>query len=311
MTQPLFRNALVLGTGLIGTSFALALVKHGVATLVGGYDPNPDAREAALRCGAFAFIEDDLERALGTGELIVLAAPPRAVRELLPVVAARCHAGRLVIDLASTKRTIVELAERVFENTASSFVGGHPMAGAPTGGAHAARADLFEGAPFALCPSKVTTESALDRAQELVRRLGSRPVVVWPRAHDAAVARISHLPHLAAAAVAIAAGETPDPVTASELAASGFRSTTRVAAGGRALWTEVLLDNKEEALACIDALKAALTSLEEGLRASDEEALGGVLEYARELRAKLLREVPGAPAPRPVTSPDEESGVRP
>src|SRR5437764_740805 len=114
MGEPLFRSALVLGTGLIGTSFGLALQKRGLATLIAGHDPSPEARAAAGERGAFAYIEPDLERALGTGDLIVLAAPPRAVRELLPVVAARCQAGRLVIDLASTKVAIVELAERVF-----------------------------------------------------------------------------------------------------------------------------------------------------------------------------------------------------
>jgi prephenate dehydrogenase len=134
------------------------------------------------------------------------------------------------------------------------------------------------------------------------------------------VARISHLPHIAAVATAIAAGEAPDETLAARLAASGFRSTTRVAAGGRPLWTEVLLDNKREALACIDALKAALASVEDALRTDDEEALGGILEFARETRTRLLEDrvgssssgsISGERSAPPRTSVDEDSGERP
>lgn len=304
MTE-VFRSALVLGTGLIGTSFGLALKRRGLATLIAGYDPSREARAAATERGAFAYVEDDLERALGTGELIVLAAPPRAVRDLLPVVARRAGVGRLVIDLASTKAAIVAEAERAFGNTASCFVGGHPMAGAPAGGARAARADLFDDAPFALCPSRVSPTEALEKACALVQALGASPIIVDAVAHDAAVARISHLPHLAAAAVAIAAAEAQDPALAARLAGPGFRSTTRVATGGRALWTEVLLDNRDEALASLEALKAAIATLEDALKRRDEEALGGTLEYARTQRLRLIDERDASFESR------EEVGVRP
>jgi prephenate dehydrogenase len=314
-TTPLFKNAVVLGTGLMGTSMALALVERRIVGLVGGYDPSPEARAMAEERRVFAYVESDLDRVLATGELVVLAAPPVAVRDLLPRIAARCGAGRLVLDLASTKRLIVRTAEDYFADTASAFVGGHPMAGAPAGAARAARADLFVGAPFALCPTRVAPQVAFEKAKELVRQLGARPIVVDAAAHDAAVARISHLPHLAAVATALAAGEAPDDKLAGRLASSGFRSTTRVAAGGRALWTEVLLDNKAEALACLDSLKAAVASIEDALRKGDEEALGGILEFAREIRTKLLDDadatrVQQAGSARLLES-SEDSGERP
>ncbi|MBI3724348.1 prephenate dehydrogenase/arogenate dehydrogenase family protein [bacterium] len=289
-----FRSALVLGTGLLGTSFALALAKRGLASLIAGHDPDPRARAAAEARGAFSYIEPSLEKALATGELVVLAAPPRAVRDLLPRVAARGTAGRLVIDVASTKALIVLAAERAFADTASAFVGGHPMAGAPSGGAGAAHADLFQNAPFALCPSSVSPPEALERARALVLALGARPLIVDARAHDAAVARISALPHLAAAAVALAAGEAPDATLAEKLAAAGFRSTTRVAAGGRALWTQVLLENRDEVLASVASLKEAVGVLEDALRRSDEEALGEALERARSVRSRLAGDADAA-----------------
>ncbi|HZU99621.1 MAG TPA: prephenate dehydrogenase/arogenate dehydrogenase family protein [Planctomycetota bacterium] len=308
---PLFKNALVLGTGLMGTSLALALRERKVAGLIAGYDPSPEARAMAGERDCFAYVEADLEKALATGELVVLAAPPRSVRELLPHVAAKGQAGRLVIDIASTKRLIVQAAEDYFIDTASAFVGGHPMAGAPSGGARAARADLFEGAPFALCPTRVSPPEALERAKELVRALGAKAVVIDASLHDAAVARISHLPHLAAVATALAAGEAPDEKLAARLASSGFRSTTRVAAGGRPLWTEVLLDNRVEALACLDSLRAAIASIEDALRREDEEALGGILEFAREIRTKLLDGRIGTSSSTVSSAPDEDSGERP
>jgi len=312
----LFKNALVLGTGLMGTSMALALRERKITGLVAGYDPNPESRASAIERHAFAFVEASLEKALAVGELVIVAAPPKAVRELLPEIAKR-GAGRLVIDLASTKKAIVAVAEECFKDTACAFVGGHPMAGAPSGGARAARADIFVGAPFALCPTRVAPREAFERAKELVTRLGARPIIVPAPAHDTAVARISHLPHLAAVATALAAGEAPDERLASLLASSGFRSTTRVAAGGRPLWTEVLLDNKDEALACIDALKAAVASIEDALRRGDEEALGGILEFAREIRTKFLDNTDATQVPKAGSSriaplePDEDSGERP
>jgi prephenate dehydrogenase len=313
LVSELFRNAVVLGTGLMGTSMALALHERKIAGLIGGYDPSPEARAMASQRGCFAYVESNLDRALATGELVVLAAPPVGVRELLPIVARRAPAGRLVIDLASTKRAICECAEEVFADTASSFVGGHPMAGAPSGGARAARANLFVDAPFALCPTAVSQKEAVERAKTLVALLGARAIVIDARAHDAAVARISHLPHIAAVATALAAGEAPDERLAAKLASSGFRSTTRVAAGGRPLWTEVLLDNRGEALACIDSLKAALASVEDALRSGDEEALGGILEFARETRARFLDDWDATRIQKPGggVDPDEDSGERP
>lgn len=287
----LARSALVVGTGLMGTSFALALKRRGLVGLVAGCEPHAEARAQAEDRGAFQFIEADLEKALrSTGEIVILAAPPRAVREMLPTVAAHGAAGRLVIDLASTKHAIVEAAEKAFADTPSAFVGGHPMCGAPAGGPRAAHAELYEGAPFALCPSSVSPKDALARAHDLVTRLGARPLVIDAAAHDKAVAWSSHLPHVGAAAVALASGEAPDPELVAQLVGPGFRSTTRVSAGGRRLWTQVLLENRTEVLAATHALKVAVASLEDALAKGDEEALGGVLELARHFRARVAGE---------------------
>jgi prephenate dehydrogenase len=164
------------------------------------------------------------------------------------------------------------------------------MCGAPAGGPRAAHAELFQGAPFALCPTSVSPPEAVERARDLVVRLGGKPLVVGAAAHDRAVAWSSHLPHVGAAAVSLAAGEAPDRVLASQLVGPGFRSTTRVASGGRRLWTQVLLENRDEVLTAVEALKAAVESLEDALRRNDEEALGGVLELAKQFRGALAGE---------------------
>jgi prephenate dehydrogenase len=195
-----------------------------------------------------------------------------------------------VIDLASTKRAIVAAAETAFADSPAAFVGGHPMAGAPAGGPRAAHAQVFESAPFALCPSSVSPPEALERARALVTRLGARPLVIDAQTHDRVVAWSSHLPHVCAAAVALAAGEAPDLPLLRELVGGGFRSTTRVAAGGRRLWTQVLLENRTEVLGALDSLKVAIASLEDALRKDDEETLGGILEFAKHVRGRLAGE---------------------
>jgi prephenate dehydrogenase len=286
--KPVAERAAILGTGLLGTSIGLALKARGAR--VAGVEPNVDNISIARARGAIdeAFTVEKLEAALARRDLIVLATPPRATCELLPRVAAAAREGALVIDVAGAKRKVLEAARAAFAGAKASFVGGHPMAGAPTGGPKAARADIFAGAVFALVPLEPANVHALDRARTFAEALGARPVVLTAEAHDAACARVSHGVHLAAAAVALAASEAPDLDCARALAATGLRSTTRVASGRGELYAEVFIENQDETLAMVASVRRALGALEDALRAGDRDALAALLEKARAARTSLV-----------------------
>ena len=260
------RRALISGTGLIGTSIALGLQDLGWETL--GWDPSPEALAGAARTGAVAPIERFDAVTLGTNDLLVLAAPPSAVRSTL----IELETAALVIDVASVKAPILEVVRT------ERFVGTHPMAGREVTGPDAARPGLFRGATWVVVPDGAE-ESDVLAVEAIVTGLGARPMRMAASDHDAAVARISHLPQIVAAALLDGADEIPG---AMDLAAGSFRDLTRVAASDPVIWMDILTVNRREVADAVEALRVRLAAL----TASDAE-LDATLVEARHLRASL------------------------
>lgn len=260
------RRALISGTGLIGTSIALGLQDLGWETL--GWDSNPEALAGAARTGAVAPIESFDAVTLGTNDLLVLAAPPSAVRSTL----SELETAALVIDVASVKAPILEVVRT------ERFVGTHPMAGREVTGPDAARPGLFRGATWVVVPNGADEADVL-AVEVIVTGLGARPVRMAASDHDAAVARISHLPQIVAAALLDGADEVPG---AMDLAAGSFRDLTRVAASDPAIWMDILTVNRREVVDAVEALRSRLAAL-----TASDAALDATLAEARHLRASL------------------------
>lgn len=263
------RSATVLGTGLLGASVGLALRSQNWSVV--GWDPNPDALDGAMKRGA---IESPID---GTGaitaDLVVLAAPPRAVIETLRSMETRA----LVTDIAGVKEPVVEAGSHL-----PHFVGGHPMAGGESTGPELAASSLFHGATWVLA-SDGADEADLATLSEIVTSIGSNPVVMTAAEHDAAVARVSHLPHLLAAALMGLADNDP---TTLGLAGGGFRDLTRIAAGDSRWWAEVLSANANKVGVSIDELQGTLETWKTSL-ASGNTDLAEMLESARDARLGL------------------------
>ncbi len=259
-------RALISGTGLIGTSIALDLKSLGWETL--GWDPDPGALAGAVRVGAVSAIETPSAITLKPEDLVVLAGPPSAVREALPGLVTPA----LVIDVASVKAPIVTLART------DRFVGTHPMAGREITGPDAARQGLFRGATWVVVTDGAN-EPDLAIVESIIRHLGARPVRMGAEEHDAAVARISHLPQIVAAALLDGAGEIDG---AMDLAAGSFRDLTRVAASDPSIWMDILTTNRDEVVAAVERLRERLAAL----TISDDD-LAKTLTEARRLRASL------------------------
>ncbi len=230
----------------------------------------------------------DLEEAAEEADFIILATPVEVLRSQLPRVIERARRGALITDVGSTKTLLVEAAESA--EGPGRFVGSHPMAGSHRTGWEAATPSLFEGTTTYVTATPRTDPDAAARLCRFWEQLGSRTVVTDPLHHDALCALLSHVPHLAAAAlVELIAGSEEDPALLRVLAGTGLRDTTRVALGSGAIWEEICIHNREEIATGLESTAAIMRSLATDVRTAPPGQLTERLDRAAKLRASLER----------------------
>lgn len=263
------QRAIIHGTGLLGASVGLGL--RSQSWEVAGWDPDSDALFEASRRGA---IGSKLDGPDTDADLVVLAAPPDAIARSLETM----DTDTLVTDIAGVKTPIAEAASHL-----PHFVGGHPMAGGETSGASLATRTMFHGATWVLT-SDGADRTDIARMEEITSSLGANPVVMTAEEHDTAVARVSHLPHVLAAALMRLADADQ---TTLRLAGGGFRDLTRIAAGDSTWWTEVLTANVDHVDSAMEDLQRALDSWRRIIGDNRNGDLDAELESARVARAGL------------------------
>ncbi|MFB6850677.1 prephenate dehydrogenase [Streptomyces sp. NPDC056373] len=282
------RTALVIGTGLIGTSAALALSQRGVTVHL--TDPDPEQARTAAALGAGTDEAPD-----GPVDLVIVAAPPAHVADVL-ADALRRGDGRGYLDVASVKGgPRRELEARGLD--LSRYIGSHPMSGREKSGPLAATGDLFEGRPWVLTPTRDTDTEVLNLALELVSHCRAVPVVMEADAHDRAVALVSHMPHLVSSLVAARLEHAEE--AAVRLCGQGIRDVTRIAASDPRMWIDILSANPAPVADLLTDVAADLEETVRALRAlqsSDDhkrrEGVGGVEDLLRRGNAGQVR-VPG------------------
>ena len=275
----------IVGLGLLGGSVAKAARAASLAQEIVGVGRNPKTLEPALRARAVDRITTDLSEGVSGADMIVLATPVATLEGQLPAVWQAASSHALLTDVGSTKAAIVKTAEALGASRPLSFVGSHPMAGSNLSGFSVARADLFSGATVILTPTDRTPSEAVKRVTEFWEAMGGRVTVMDPATHDRAVAAISHLPHLVVDAL-VAAVVDMDPRFL-DVAARGFKDTTRIAASDPAVWREIFQQNREALAEAIAAFRGALGRLEGILAAGDGAAIESALEAIRQTRAEL------------------------
>ncbi|HEY3733675.1 MAG TPA: prephenate dehydrogenase [Streptosporangiaceae bacterium] len=304
MTSPgLFPGGVVIiGAGLIGTSVGLVLRGAGIRVQIADSDPATARMAAGLGAGDLLGTGSSAELAppATPADLAVLAVPPDAVAATL-AAAQKAGLARWYTDVASVKSRPLAQAGALGCDLAS-YVPGHPLAGRERSGPAAARADLFLGRPWALCPVPETSGGAVDAVTALVRACGARPVTAGAAEHDRWVALVSHAPHVVASAMAARLAAAPGGALA--LAGQGLRDVTRVAAGDPALWTQILTSNAagvSEVLAQVAAdLRAAAEALagcDQPPGASADARLGRLLADGRAGVAAIPGKHNGPPVP--------------
>lgn len=278
-----FRRAAILGLGLMGGSLGLALQADGLADMVVGYDATPAHANAALARGLVSAIAPTPEAAVTGADFVVFAVPVLATLPLMRAVAPALAPDAILTDLGSVKAPVVAWAEATLPQP-GRFVGGHPMAGREHSGPGAAEATLLRGVRWPLTPVPTTEPAALARVQALVAALGAEPLTLAPDEHDRLVAGASHLPLLAATALVQALATSPDWPGVAQLAAGGFRDTTRVAAGDPTMARDICLTNRAPILARLDAYLDALHHLRAAVEREDGPALQSLFDAAKTAR---------------------------
>jgi len=274
----------VVGVGLIGGSLAAGLRQRGLAREVIGVGRDPRRLEEAVERGLLDGATGDLDAAAGRSDLLVFCTPVDRIVAGVRAAALRCRPGTILTDAGSVKQAICE-GVRGGLPAGVEFVGGHPMAGGESQGYSAANPELFRGRRCVLTECGLAGETTRSRVAALWRSLGARVVWSTPEEHDRLAATGSHVPHVVAA---ILAGNLPPE--AFPMAASGFRDTTRIAAGDPGLWTAILQANRHHVLSELGRFADSLREWQARLAANDAEGVGQLLAQGQTRRAEWLRE---------------------
>ncbi len=276
-----FGTVAVVGVGLIGGSIGLALRKRELADRVVGIGRRQASLRIARRVGAVTNTTIDLPKGVAEADLVVVCTPVGRIVEHVRIAAEHCRPGTLITDAGSAKRAIVAALDEQLP-AGCRFLGSHPLAGSQKSGPAHAGAELFEGRVAVVTPTVNTRAEDYDRVEHFWQALGSVVVRMSPEEHDRALALTSHLPHVAAAALAATV-----PEQLFRLAGTGLLDTSRLAAGDVELWKQILALNRENVVSALEQYGARLRTLHQALRDEDFEAVEDFLHTAKKKRDAL------------------------
>jgi prephenate dehydrogenase len=274
----------VIGVGLIGGSFALALRRAAAVTTVVGYDRDGAALERAAAMGVIDDAASSSSDAARGAELVVVAVPVRAIGAVLHDVALAMAPGAVVTDVGSTKAEVVRTAREELRERFARFVPGHPIAGRETSGVEFATADLFRGARVVVTPTPETAPDALEMVRGAWEAAGGRVATSSAQAHDNIFAAVSHLPHMLSFALVSEIAARDDAPELLAFAAGGFRDFTRIAASSPEMWRDIALQNRASLVGEIDRYQAQLAVFRELIERGDGPGLERLMSEARAAR---------------------------
>ena len=296
----MFNKVVIVGVGLIGGSFALALRAAGCVTTLVGVGRSPDAMARALELGIVDEVAT-IEAALQGADLVLIAAPVAQTGRILASMLPYLEPHTIVTDAGSTKTDVAEAARAALGERVGQFVPGHPIAGRETNGPDAAIVDLYRGKKTVLTPMLENAAADVARVAAAWTACGAVIHRLTPQEHDKVFASVSHLPHLLAYALVNDIAAKPHAALLFQYAASGFRDFTRIAGSSPEMWRDITLANQGALLAELDAYLAQLTGLRAMLAAGDGAGIEAVYANAQRARCRWIETIEAAEAP---ASPD-------
>ena len=278
----------IVGTGLIGTSLALAIKQSNLQVDVVGTDYDQSARSGAQKSGAFKKVESNLSNAIRGADVVIYATPVLAMREMMEASVNDFEEGCVVTDVGSSKKVVIEWADEILPESIS-FVGGHPMAGKELSGPTNADGDLFKGKAYCIIPSVTAEKSAVSSVTTLAESIGAKPFFIGVDEHDSFVAAASHLPFMMSVALMGTASKSANWEDIAQLASSGFASLSRLASGDPIMHRDICVSNPKPIVAWMDAYIREMYDLRNMLaneNGPDPEAVHQVFVDAMEARAR-------------------------
>ena len=281
----------IIGTGLIGTSLGLALRQSSLRDLeVVGTDADRQARSGAEKRKAFHRVENRLFNAIDGADIVVLATPVMAMKDVMELIGPELPEDCVVTDVGSSKKVVLEWAEQLLPKTVD-FVGGHPMAGKEEAGPEAAEPDLFQRKTYCVVPSDRASKQAVAEVITMIEAIGATPFFIGVEEHDSFVAAASHLPFLLSTALVGCTSKSVNWEDIAQLASTGYRDITRLASGDAVMHRDICLSNRQPIVSWIDAFIKELYEFRNILEAEphpDGEVVKGVFDQVYDARAKWL-----------------------
>lgn len=269
----------------MGGSFALALKQAGLVKRVIGYSKSPTTTDKARKLGVINEAAESALLAISGSDIVLIAVPVAASEATFRAIRHMVEPGLLVMDVGSTKRDVVNAAQRALRERMASFVPAHPIAGKEVAGVEQADGALYQGRQVILTPVEQTDPALVQKATDVWSAIGARVLHMTPENHDAAFAAVSHLPHLLAFAYfssVIKQDKGPDFLA---LAGPGFRDFTRIVASDPIVWRDILLANREELHKAAQQFRGSLDALEQLVQAGDAQALEESIRAVSKARA--------------------------
>lgn len=283
-----FQQLGLIGCGLMGASFALALQKHRLVGKVVGFSPSQSTRDRALQLGVIQQQAASIAEAVQGCDLVLLAVPVSRTAECLQAMASTLSPDCLLMDVGSTKSDVVHAATACLGNRLACFVPAHPIAGKAESGVEHAQADLYQDRRTILTPLPQTDPAQLQAARQVWSAIGSHVSEMTPQAHDATFAAVSHLPHLLAFAAVNALAAQPDGERFLAMAGPGFRDFSRIAASDPDVWRDIFSANLTEMFTQIRHFRSALEAFENAMQTHDSQALRALIEQASQVRSSWV-----------------------
>lgn len=282
----MFEQLGLIGCGLMGGSFALAMKRAGLVKRVVGYSKSPSTTERARQMGVIDVEAPSALLAVSGADIVMIAVPVAATEATLKSIRHMVTPQMLIMDVGSTKGDVMDAAHRALREQIGSFVPAHPIAGKELAGVEHADADLYKGCHVILTPNERTLAEQLKQAHDVWTALGSKVLQMSPASHDAAFAAVSHLPHLLAFVLMNSVVAQPQGAKFLALAGPGFRDFTRIAASDPKVWRDILLANRNELLAQSRLFQAQLQVFEELMSNGNAQAIEALIEQASSTRSQ-------------------------
>lgn len=280
----MFEKLAIIGPGLLGGSIGLAVRHRKIARQTAIWARRVEAADQAWQLGAADVASHDIVQIVTNADLVILATPIGVMADLARQIKPHLRPGAVVTDVGSVKYPVVKALTHRLQPHAR-FVGSHPMAGSDQAGIEAARRDLFDNAVCIVTPTEDTDKSAEKLVHDFWKTLGCQVRTLTPQTHDEIVARISHLPHVVAAAVVNVVCH--DDARVLDFTGPGFKDFSRIAGGPAEMWTEICLENRHEIARCLDSLIEHLGVIRAALENADAVEMRAVLKRAKHYRDEL------------------------